>query len=372
MAWRRTVGEFLRAMADRKSYDPRHNLYMLFGLIWGLPIPIFSILLGFYLAEMPISIFQLPVLLQREPWQLYFMLHPIVFALIFSILGTLYSFKEDQVAHLLTDLRGKIRELNRANKELHELDQLKDEFLSNVTHELKTPLVTIQGYNEMLSSERLGEITERQRKALGVMKRNQERLHELILQLLRYGKMEERTAQVFQGEIKVSKLLGHLKQSFGSVMEQKGINFLVIVPEDDLLVVGQEDLIEQAMRNLIGNARKFTEMGGQIAVTVDASEAPERVGLVVADSGCGIAEDALPYIFERFRQGDGSVRRKYGGTGLGLAIVKKIVDAHQAEIRVESKLGEGSRFTILLPVARKGKKKAERFTSSNPRRHSSE
>lgn len=372
MGWRTTIGEFLRAMVRRSSYDPRRNIYVVFGLIWGLPIPVLSIFLGFSIAEQTPSLRALPGLVLSQPWQLFFMAHPPFFAFIFGILGTLYSFKEDQVARLLSDLRGKVRELNKANRELQELDKMKDEFLSNVTHELKTPLVTIQGYNEMLQSGRLGDLSEKQRKALVVMKRNQERLHDLIMQLLRYGKMEERTSHIFKGEINVAKIFKYLEQSFLPVMEKKGINFVVIPPEEDLVVVGQEDLIEQALRNLIGNARKFTEHGGKITVWVDTSEAPRSAGLVVADSGCGIAEDALPYIFERFRQGDGSIRRKYGGTGLGLAIVKKIVDAHRAEIRVESKIQEGSRFTILLPVARRGPQMDEQRMGNPKRRQASE
>lgn len=350
MAWKRTVGEFVRAMVKRRSYDPRRNLYLLFGFCWGLPIPLFSLYLGFSLAGEKPSLGGIPGLLAAQPWQSAFLLHPLLFAAVFGVLGTVYAIKEEQVARLLRDLRGKVRELNVANRELQELDRMKDEFLSNVTHELKTPLVTIQGYSEMLDAGRLGELSEKQRKALSVMKRNQERLQELIRQLLRYGKMEERSAQVFIGEISVLKLFKYLEQSFQPVMEAKGVEFLVLPPAEDVHVAGQEDLIEQAMRNLIGNARKFTDSGGRVAVTVDTSAAPEQLGLVVEDSGCGIAEDALPFIFERFRQGDGSIRRKYGGTGLGLAIVKKIVDAHRADIRVESKVGEGSRFTIVLPV----------------------
>jgi len=367
MPWRRTVGEFARAMLLRRSYDPRRNLYLLFGFVWGLPIPIFSIGLGFSLAGLDPGWRHLPALIAAQPWQLFFLIHPLLFATVFGILGTIYAIKEDQVARLLRDLRGKVRELGAANRDLRELDQLKDEFLSNVTHELKTPLVTIQGYSEMLDSGRLGEINDRQRRALAVMRRNQERLQELIRQLLRYGKMEESTAQVFIGEISVVKLFRFLEQSFQPPMEQKGIDFQVIPPESDVHVAGQEDLIEQAMRNLIGNARKFTDAGGRIAVTVDTSEAPGRLGLVVEDSGCGIAKDALPFIFERFRQGDGSIRRKYGGTGLGLAIVKKIADAHRAAVKVESTVGQGSRFTIGLPIVNRDQERAQPERRRQPR-----
>ncbi|MBM4117804.1 hypothetical protein FJ251_08680 [bacterium] len=367
MVWRRTVGEFARAMLLRRSYDPRRNLYLLFGFVWGLPIPLFSIGLGFSLAGLAPGWRALPTLLAAQPWQLFFLIHPLLFGAIFGILGSIYALKEDQVARLLRDLRGKVRELGAANRELQELDKLKDEFLSNVTHELKTPLVTIQGYSEMLDSGRLGEINDRQRRALAVMRRNQERLQELIRQLLRYGKLEESTAQVFMGEISVVKLLRFLEQSFLPAMEQKGVDFRVIPPDPDVHVMGQEDLIEQALRNLIGNARKFTEPGGRIAVSVDASEAPARLGLVVEDSGCGIAQDALPFIFERFRQGDGSIRRKYGGTGLGLAIVKKIADAHRATVKVESTVGRGSRFTIVLPIVDRDQERVQLERRRQPR-----
>ncbi len=354
MSWRSTVSEFIRAAVKRRSYDPRRNPYLVFGFLWGLPIPFLSVFMGFSLAGVPISFSGFWRVILDQPWQLLFLGHPFLFSGIFGVLGTLYMVKEHQVTRLLQDLRGKVRELNAANRDLQELDKMKDEFLSNVTHELKTPLVTIQGYNEMLGSGRLGPLSEKQTKALEVMKRNQLRLSELISQLLRYGKMEESVSQVFQSAFSIRKLMTYLQQSFLPVMEKKGIDYRVIPPEEDLYALGQEDLIEQALRNLIGNARKFTDKGGQILVYVDKTQLPEKLGLVVEDNGCGISEDALPYIFERFRQGDGSIRRKYGGTGLGLAIVKRILDAHRASIQVESKIGEGTRFTVTLPLARRG------------------
>ena len=353
-SWRKTIAEFVRAAVRRQSYSPHRNVYIIFGFLWGLPIPLFSLTLGFSLAQLPVSPGSFGQLLARQPWQIVFLLHPLVFAAIFGVLGTLYMIKEEQVSRLLEDLRGKIRELNSANRELKELDKMKDEFLSNVSHELKTPLVTIQGYNEMLLSERLGPLTEKQQKGLEVVQRNQARLSDLINQLLRYGKMEERTTHIFQSAFSARKLLVYLQQSFLPDMEKKEIDYQVKLPEEDIYLMGQEDLIEQAVRNLISNAKKFTEPGGWVHVSVDRSEFPEKLGLAVEDNGCGISEDALPFIFERFRQADGSIRRKYGGTGLGLAIVKKILDAHRAPIRVSSRLGEGTRFTIFLPVAKSG------------------
>ena len=352
--WKLTISSFLAAASRKRSYDPRQNIYVLFGVVWGLPIPIFSLLLGCYLTGQPASPRSVAAVLSAEPWQYFFLMHPLIFGGIFGTLGTLYSSKEDQVANLLGDLQEKVQELNLANREFKHIDQIKDEFLSNVTHELKTPLVTIQGYSEMLTSGRLGTLSDKQSKALEVMTRNQERLSELISQLLRYGKMEERVSRIFESPFSVHGLLTYLKQNFLPSMEKKEIKFRVLMPEEDLLVIGQEDLIEQAMRNLIGNSRKFTGNGGEIVVSTDGAYLPDKLGLVVSDNGCGISEDALPYIFERFRQGDGSIRRKYGGTGLGLSIVKRILDAHKAPIFVDSKEGEGTRFTILLPVDRSG------------------
>ncbi len=352
--WKLTIAGFLKAASERQSYDPRRNLYVWFGVLWGIPIPIFSLLLGCFLTGLPIAPGSVFTLLRTEPWQYFFLCHPILFGAIFGILGNLYNSKTDQVSDLLEDLKEKVRALNMANRELKHLDQIKDEFLSNVTHELKTPLVTIQGYNEMLRAGRLGQLSDRQHKALEVMTRNQERLSELISQLLRYGKMEERVSRLFESPFSVKKMMTYLKQSFLPSMEKREITFSVLPPEEDIHLIGQEDLIEQAMRNLIGNSRKFTAKGGKVVVSVDMSKFPEKLGFVVEDNGCGISGDALPYIFERFRQGDGSIRRKYGGTGLGLSIVKRILDAHKAPIFVDSKVGEGTRFMIFLPVDRSG------------------
>jgi signal transduction histidine kinase len=344
------ASDIFKVMLRWRTYDPRRNIAVIFGLIWGLPVPIFALLMELSLKGLPMDLSSLPTLFSEDPWQLFFMLHPLLFAVVFGVAGSVYRDKQDQVNSLFNDLRSKVEALDEANRDLQELDKMKDEFLSNVTHELKTPLVTIQGYSEMLSTGRLGDLTDKQRKALDVMQRNQTRLQELILQLLRYGRMEESTVQIFKAPISIRRLFRFLESSFLPVMEQKSINFQVELPDANLHAEGQEDLIEQVMRNLIGNSRKFTDRGGWIRLGLDKSRFPEKVGLVVEDNGCGISEDALPYIFERFRQGDGSIRRKYGGTGLGLAIVKRILESHKTEIEVESNLGEGTRFTVVLPL----------------------
>ncbi|MCP4544983.1 MAG: HAMP domain-containing histidine kinase [bacterium] len=354
MKWRKVIVEFLKAGLRRGSYDPRRNVFIIFGFLWGLPIPIFSLYFGLMSQGMSFNLANTLIIYSSSTWEIFFLLHPFIFAGVFGILGTVYMGKEQQVSRLLVDLRVKLKELKRANRDLEELDQMKDEFLSNVTHELKTPLVTIQGYTEMLLSSRLGDLSDKQVKALEVMNRNQVRLSELILQLLRYGKMEEHMERILQAEISIHKLFKYLKNSFKPGMEKKKITYRVDLPEEDVQVLGQEDMIEQVMRNLIANARKFTDRGGHITVSTDMSRYPREVGVVVEDDGCGISEDALPYIFERFRQGDGSVRRKYGGTGLGLAIVKKVLDAHKTEVAVQSELGEGTRFVFFLTVAKVG------------------
>jgi signal transduction histidine kinase len=351
MKWRKTIGEFIRNGMRRGSYDPRRNPFLVFGFFWGLPIPIYTLYFGFPLAGLPREASLLPQLFAAQPWQIYFLLHPVLFAGIFGILGVFYVTKEEQVAELLQQMRDKVRELNLANRDLKQLDRMKDEFLSNITHELRTPLVTIQGYSEMLGSGRLGQLTDKQRKALDVMQRNQQRLVAMIEQLLAYGRLEEHGGQVFESAFSVRKLMRHLRQNFLPAMEKKGVRFEVIAPAEDLQVLGQEDLIEQVFVNLLGNARKFTDPGGQVLFYVDKSEYPERVALVVKDNGCGIPEDELPFIFERFRQGDGSISRQHGGAGLGLAIVKRILDAHRAPIKVESRPGEGTRIAVTLPLA---------------------
>ena len=237
-------------------------------------------------------------------------------------------------------------ELTKTNEELKTLDKMKDEFLSNVSHELKTPLISIEGYSEVLGDETLGKLNKQQKKAVNTVIRNADRLERLINSIL-YLSIEE---------------AGRMRYYFRSiqiadVIEKSILDMLPQIRTDDLkikkevaynlpLIEVDEDRLMQVMINLIGNAIKFTPSG---EIIISANEEDDNIHITVSDTGIGISKNIINNLFERFYQGDASTKRKYGGTGLGLHICKLIIDAHNGKIWVESEEGVGTTIHVTLP-----------------------
>lgn len=245
--------------------------------------------------------------------------------------------------------------LSRANAELMELDRLKSNFMANVSHELKTPLTAISGYADYLAMEKLGPLTETQRKGLEVMRRNIRRLTRQIKDLLEFISMEEGQFSISPGMFDIRQVFEEVVSNYRAELESKRLAADIVCPPG-LELWGDRERIFQVIDNLFMNAIKFTPHG---SITVAAEiEAPGRARIEVADSGVGIPQEAVTRIFQRFHQLDGSSTRKYGGVGLGLAIVKSILDAHRTTIEVESTPGRGSRFMFRLPTEpEEGRKK---------------
>ena len=225
---------------------------------------------------------------------------------------------------------------------------MKSEFLSNVSHELKTPLVSIRGYGELIYDEKLGPLPQTQKKALEAIIRNTDRLTRLIDSLLflsmqQMGKPEikMRSMPHFIDEIIKAPLADMKVQA-----EKKNISLTEYVPSG-LEIMGDKDRLTEVFMNLIDNAIKFTPPEGKI--NINAWDEKEFVHITVTDSGIGIPENVIPSLFQRFYQADASLTRKYGGTGLGLYICKSIVDAHKGEIWVESKERAGTTVHVRLP-----------------------
>ncbi len=266
--------------------------------------------------------------------------------LLASIGGTIGVAIEN--ARLYQDARVSYEKLQKAYEELKTLDKMKSEFLSNVSHELKTPLVSIRGYSELMYDEKLGSIPQTQKKALEAVIRNTERLTRLIDSLLFLA-----IQQMGRPEIRMKPRLQSIDEIITSSMadmkvqaEKKNISLIKDVPSR-LEVMGDRDRLTEVFLNLIDNAIKFTPFGGKI--TVKALEEEEAVHITVTDTGIGIPENLISNLFQRFYQADASLTRKYGGTGLGLYICKSIVDAHKGEIWVESKVGAGTTVHVRLP-----------------------
>jgi signal transduction histidine kinase len=225
---------------------------------------------------------------------------------------------------------------------------MKSEFLSNVSHELKTPLVSIRGYSELLYDEKLGNLPQSHKKALEAIIRNTERLTRLIDSLLflsvqQMGKPEIRMKPL---PLSIDEIITTSMADMKVQAEKKDITLIKDTPAE-LIVIGDRDRLTEVLLNLIDNAIKFTPPGGKI--TVKARDEDDIIHITVIDTGIGIPENVISSLFQRFFQADASITRKYGGTGLGLYICKNIIDAHKGEIWVESKLGEGTTVHIRLP-----------------------
>ncbi len=232
------------------------------------------------------------------------------------------------------------------------LENIRKEFVANVSHELKTPITSIKGFVETLRDGAIKD-TEKAVEFLNIVARQADRLTSIIEDILSLSRIEQ---EAENEEIKTSptELKGVLESAIGNCKPgiiENNIE-LTLECDDNLIVNINAPLIEQAVTNLIDNAVKYSP-GGKIAIT--AKEIGGEVQISVADNGCGIEAEHLPRLFERFYRVDKARSRKLGGTGLGLAIVKHIVNAHHGRVGVESTPGKGSTFTIYLPIENKKK-----------------
>jgi len=228
---------------------------------------------------------------------------------------------------------------------LKELDRIKSEFVATVSHDLRTPLTTIQGYIELLP--RVGPLTAQQQEFIQRARESTETITELIGDLLDIGRIEAGfdlemetcdLGQVIEGTVRDFRLRA----------EHKGQELRWRPPETLLQVQGNPHRLRQVMDNLLGNAVKYTQEGGWIAVS--AVEDGEYIVVHVADNGLGIHQAQQPYIFDKFYRVKSEETVDIKGTGLGLAIAKAVVEKHNGRVWVESKPVVGSVFSFVLPA----------------------
>jgi signal transduction histidine kinase len=239
--------------------------------------------------------------------------------------------------------------LNEMSKQVHESSQSQRDFVSNVSHELKTPLTSIQGFAQAIL-DGTAQTPEALHRAAEVIYKEAGRMNRLVLDLLTLARLEAGTADLQKSGVDLNELLKNLVDKFALLAQQSQVS--VVWKEQHLpTIIGDGDRLAQVFTNIIDNALKFTPAGGRI--TLSATQKLGQVIISVADTGAGIAPQDQKRIFERFYQVDksrqGGVRR---GVGLGLPIARQIVLAHGGDIWVESQLGKGSTFMVRLPVAR--------------------
>jgi signal transduction histidine kinase/DNA-binding response OmpR family regulator len=237
------------------------------------------------------------------------------------------------------------QEVALQTKELRQLDGFKTRLYTNITHEFRTPLTVIMG---MVDNIR-GFATERE-----LIKRNSKNLLRLINQMLDLSKLDSGTLKTHAIQGDIIPYLQYLTESFYSMAKDKNIR-LVFYPETEAVVMDFDDTqIQHIVYNLLSNALKFTDEGGKVilhAVQIEQVGQP-FLTLHVQDTGVGIPAEEMPFIFDRFYQADSSNTHKSGGTGIGLALTKELIEWMHGTIKVESTVGKGTSFTLLLPIKR--------------------
>ncbi len=233
---------------------------------------------------------------------------------------------------------------------LHKLDQMKAEFISIATHELKTPINVINGYTELLQEGIYGTPSDKQREALQTIEDQTRVLTNLVNQLLDISRLEAGGMQLEMHDVVLQDLFNRVDRMFAVLASRRSIKFSVEVdPGVPHSIPGDADrLADQVLGNLISNALKFTPEGGSIVVR--AWPAGDQLRIEVSDTGEGISREQLPYIFDKYYQVGQQARTK--GAGLGLAIAREVIEAHGGSISVESQKGRGTTFTMEIPLRR--------------------
>ncbi|MFH1831017.1 MAG: GAF domain-containing sensor histidine kinase [Pseudomonadota bacterium] len=264
-----------------------------------------------------------------------------------------------------------IDRLRKLNEELKEANQVKSEFLATMSHELRTPLTAIIGFTELIAEGVMGEIASEQKDALKEVLHNAADLLEMINSLLDLTKIESGSMGLELRMFDITETIKRMHITLTPLIQKKKQIMTVDLPDELPVLRGDERKIQQVILNLLANANKFTPEGGHITLAArhhqswdkvkkvaswwqrfEADPSPVSRGcleMVVEDDGIGIPPEHLERVFDMFHQADSSSTRNFGGTGLGLALARKFIEMHGGTIWVESELGKGARFTVILP-----------------------
>ncbi len=236
-----------------------------------------------------------------------------------------------------------VKGVNTMAIELSTMEKMRQEFVSNVSHEIQSPLTSIKGFAQVLRNNNLSE--EERIHYLNIIETESTRLSKLGDNLLKLATLDSEQVELQLKEYRLDKQIRSTILSLEPHWESKNINVEAFMEEVD--IVADEGMLNQVWTNLIHNSIKFTPENGEIKIYLNCLE--DKVGFKIIDNGIGIDEEEQEHIFERFYKADKSRVRSVGGNGLGLSIVKRIIDVHKGTIYVESELGKGSVFSIYLP-----------------------
>jgi signal transduction histidine kinase len=252
----------------------------------------------------------------------------------------------DQAVNAIENVR-LFQEIQEKNAQLEAANRHKSQFLANVSHELRTPLNSIIGFTRIVLRRTEGKIESLQKENLQKVLISSDHLLNLINELLDLAKIEAGRMEAFSETFKLDDIIRVATTTVEPLLRNGNVKLVTEVAPDIPPMKTDRDKLKQCVLNLLSNAVKFTEKG---EIKVAAWRDNGWLKLTVSDTGIGMNQEALRYIFEEFRQADMSSTRRYGGTGLGLAIVKKFINLMGGEIVVESEEGKGSKFTITMPM----------------------
>jgi PAS domain S-box-containing protein len=244
-------------------------------------------------------------------------------------------------------LKEALKKLETANEELRRLNQMKDDFLSTVSHELKTPMISVMGYLGLILKEKVGSLTEQQRKFLEISFKNLLKLEKNIDNLLDLAEIGIQKASWIFEPVNLTKVIEFSCSTVEPLAEEHQIRLEAHLPPGPVKIAGVEDKLNQLFDNLFTNAIKYNRQGGRICVSLE--EEAEFVFTRITDTGVGISHQSLQEVFTRHFQEKTKPLGNTKGLGIGLSLVQEIVNLHQGKIQIESELGKGTTFTVMLP-----------------------
>ncbi|TAI47194.1 tetratricopeptide repeat protein [Flagellimonas allohymeniacidonis] len=255
----------------------------------------------------------------------------VAFAIILLLLGSL--------------LYNQYRLKKKTNNELRELDKIKSNFFANISHEFRTPLTLIKGPIEQLEQNPDEGLP---KESIKMVRRNTNRVLQLVNQLLDLSKIDQGKLQLEQSEGEVYKCLRGAASSFNSHAAQRKIDYRVQIPHEAYWASFDRDKLEKILYNLLGNAFKFCDDGAIISIVATAEQ--DGLRITISDTGPGISEEKLPFIFDRFYQVQQESTREHEGSGIGLSLSKELVELMDGTITASSEVGKGTIFTVVIPI----------------------
>lgn len=303
--------------------------------------------------ELPVEVVSGKIMNRRgEPLAIVSVLHDLTEQVenerLYEELKKFSSELEERIREATADLAEQNTRLQWQSRELEKANRLKSEFLASMSHELRTPINALIGYTALMLDRIYGELTARQEDGLNRIQASAQHLLALINDILDLAKIEAGRMPLHLEIVSLNEVLTEISQQMEPLVKKKsGLTFEVETPSIELQLYTDRTKVKQILLNLLSNAVKFTHEGG---VWLTATDLGDRVRIDVRDTGIGIKSTDIDDIWEDFRQVDQSRTREFGGTGLGLSITRKLVDALGGTVETKSVYGQGSQFSVILPL----------------------